>query len=457
MERSDSPGQASTLTEQAAAVAAGEVSPIELTRAAIAAAEAAQPKLNAFTTMLFERALERAADPPAGPLRGVPIAVKDLYDLAGTPTTGCCAAYEGRVASSTSAVVDALEGAGAIIIAKTNQHELACGATTQVSSYGPCFNAWGEGRIPGGSSGGSAAAVAAGVVTMAMGSDTGGSIRIPASFCGVTGLKPTHGAVSLRGAMPMCPSMDTAGPLARSAEDCALVHRVIVGYDAEYLWSRAGEQLEPVASLTGVTIAVPRSFLAWAHPETHAAIDVAAKTFESLGARIEEVEGPDVELTWQAFTMRLCEVAYCYPDLVDSDKISDGLAQFLSVGSQIKAADAFGGREQAIRVQREFASALAGADALLAPCTAFPAPPATEQEVALEGGKKMDVHSGGPARLTLPVNVAGSPAVAFPVGFSSQGMPVGAQLIGPDWSELRLCSIVSAYQQATDWHLKRPE
>ena len=194
-----------------------------------------------------------------------------------------------------------------------------------------------------------------------------------------------------------------------------------------------------------MTIALPRSFLTWVHPETHAAFDVAAKTFESLGARIEEVEGPDVEPTWQAFTMRFCEVAYCYPDLLDSNKISEGLAQFLAIGSQLTAADAFGGRELSIKVRREFDRVLANADALLAPCTAFPAPLATDQEVALEGGKKMVVHSGGPARLTLPVNVAGSPAVAFPIGFSSDGMPIGAQLIGPDWAELRLCSIVSAF------------
>lgn len=449
-----------TLTEQAAAVARGEVSPVELTRAAVEAAERAQPRLNAFSTMLFERALERASalegSAPSGPLHGVPIAIKDLYDIAGVETTGCCKAYEGRIASTNSAVVDALESAGAIIVAKTNQHELACGATTQISSAGPCFNPWGEGRIPGGSSGGSGAAVAAGVVAMAMGSDTGGSIRIPSSFCGVTGLKPTHGAVSLRGAMPMCPSLDTAGPLARSAGDCALVHRIVAGADGEYLWSRAGAPLPEVTSLEGVKIAIPRSFLALVHPETKGGCDGAAKTFESLGARVDLIDGPDLDRTLQAFLVCLAEVVHCYRDLWDSDRISPELAQLIATGRQLTAADAFGGRERAIEAKRDFARRLTDTDALLAPCTAYPAPRASDHEVALDGDKTLDVHRGGPARLTLPVNVVGLPAVAFPVGFSSEGLPIGAQLIGPAWSEVRLCSMVSAFQQATDFHLRSP-
>ena len=449
-----------TLTEQAAAIARGESSPVELTQAALEAIDRVQPRLNAFTTILADATLDRAKrltdSDPVGVLHGVPVAVKDLYDIAGVETTGCCAAYAGNVATANSAVVDALEAAGAVIVAKTNQHELACGATTQISSAGPCFNPWGEGRIPGGSSGGSGAAVASGAVAMAMGSDTGGSIRIPASFCGVTGLKPTHGAVSLRGAMPMCPSLDTAGPLAVSAEDCALVHRVLAGYDESYLWSRSGISLEPVASLDGIRIALARSFFTYVHPETHAAVDAAAETLESLGARVELVDGPEVEKTWQPFAMRLSEVAHRYRDLWDSDRISRELAGLISVGRQITAADAFGGQELAIETRRAFDRALQDADALLAPCTAFAAPLASEQEIALENGKTLDVHSGGPARLTLPVNLAGLPSVAFPVGLSSEDMPLGAQLIGPEWSELRLCSVVSAYQAATDWHLRDP-
>lgn len=446
-----------TLTEQAAGVASGALSPVELTKAAFDAAERTQPALNAFTVLFHDRAAARAkmlegAD-PIGPLHGVPIAVKDLYDMEGIATTGCCAAYHDRIAPSDSPVVAALQGAGAIIVAKTNQHELACGATTQVSSFGPCFNPWGSARIPGGSSGGSGAAVAAGVVAMAMGSDTGGSIRIPSSFCGVTGLKPTHGAVSLRGAMPMCPSLDTAGPLARSARDCALVHSVIAGFDGDYLWSRSGAGLAEIDSLDGVRIALPRSFFARVHHETRAGVESAAKTYESLGAKIVEVPGPDIDLAWSAFATRMTEVAHCYRDLWDDDRVSPGLAQFIAAGRSMTGADTFGGRELGLKVAREFAVALDGVDALLAPCTAFPAPRADDTTVEVEGGT-LDVHQGGPARLTMPVNLAGLPSVAFPVGFSSEGTPLGAQLVGPEWSELRLCSIVAEYQKETDWHLR---
>jgi aspartyl-tRNA(Asn)/glutamyl-tRNA(Gln) amidotransferase subunit A len=448
-----------TLTEQADAVRRGDVSPAELVEEALAEIERIQPDLNAFTRVFADdaRALAKklGGAEPAGPLHGVPIAIKDLYDMAGVPTTGCCAAYTDRVASSDSAVVTKLRAAGAIIVAKTNQHELACGATTLNSSFGPAFNPWGVGRIAGGSSGGSAIAVATGAVAMAMGSDTGGSIRIPSSFCGVTGLKPTHGAVSLRGAMPMCPSLDTAGPLARSAQDCALVHGIIAGTDPEYVWSRSGSPIPATDSLEGLRIGIPRTYFTLVHKETRAGVEGAAKTLESLGAVVVDVEGPDIAEAFRTFSTRLAEVAYCYQDLWDDARISQPLQQFIAFGRAITGMDFFAGRELGLKVRGDFDRALAENAALLAPCTAYPAPRAGDQEVALEGGT-LDVHSGGAARLTVPVNAAGLPAVAFPVGFSSDGMPIGAQLIGSDWSEQRLCSMVGTYQDATDWHLRRP-
>src|SRR5258708_24155593 len=225
-----------TLISTAAAVAERAVSPVELVDAAIAAAAKLQDSCNAFTQMMFDEARERAVQladlDPIGPLHGVPIAVKDLYDVAGYQTTGCCAAYLDRPpAVEDSAVATRLRGAGAIFIGKTNQHELACGATSQVSCFGPVLNPHDPTRIPGGSSGGSAAAVAARVVIMAMGSDTGGSIREPAAMCGVTGLKPTHGSVSLRGAMPMIPAFDSGGPLAGAGGDCTEGPRLVARYD----------------------------------------------------------------------------------------------------------------------------------------------------------------------------------------------------------------------------------
>jgi aspartyl-tRNA(Asn)/glutamyl-tRNA(Gln) amidotransferase subunit A len=445
-----------TLTEQARAVAAGDVSSEELVGDALDALERVQPSTNAFTHVLAHNALAAARSPRPGPLSGVPVAVKELYDIAGIPTTGCCAAYANRIARADSAVVEALRAAGAIIVAKTNQHELACGATTQVSSFGPAFNPWKTGHIPGGSSGGSGAAVAAGVVAMAMGSDTGGSIRIPSSFCGVTGLKPTLGAVSLRGAMPMSPSFDTAGPLAVSAEDCLLVHRVIAGFDPDDPNSRDGRPLDRPETVERLRVAVPRSFLSPIHKETKAAVEDAARILESLGVIVDEIEGPSVEAAWAAAgPLLVAEVADRYRDLWDDDRVSEEIKGFIDFGRSMSGADVAGSAHAMRQVRRDFEWALTAADALLAPCTAFPAPHADTQVLELEGGT-LDVHQSGAARCTLPVNAAGLPALAFPVGFSSDGLPLGAQLIGRPWSEEVLCALGAAYQESTEFHLRRP-
>ncbi len=435
-----------TLLEQARDIASGDASSVELVSAALDAIERTQPLLNAFTQVFADEALEQAKAPMDGPLGGVPIAVKDLYDVAGAVSSGCCAAYEERRRSDDSAVVAKLRAAGAIIVGKTNQHELACGATNLISSHGATRNPWDRERITGGSSGGSGAAVAAGVVAMAMGSDTGGSIRIPSSFCGVTGLKPTHGSVSLRGAMPMCPSLDTGGALARSAADCLLVHEIISGYDDGYLWSRADAPDVREPKLVGIA----RSFFDRVHPEVKAAVEDAAKTLESLGYEIVDVDGPNIDEAFGTFGTRLTELAHRYRDLWDDPRISPQLRQLIDVGRSLSGADAFAGRELGLKISRAFAAAFERADVLLAPCTSFPAPNATDNEVVVDGGT-VDVHLGGCARLTLPVNVAGLPALAFPVGFSNEGLPIGAQLIGRAWTERALCGVVGAFETATDY------
>lgn len=439
-----------TLTEQAAAVARRQVSPVELVESALSAIQRVQPVLNAFTVVLAEDALARAKElegrEPAGALHGVPVAVKDLYDVAGVPTTGCCAPFADRLARADSAVVEALRAAGAIIVGKTNQHELACGATTQVSSFGPCRNPWDHDRIPGGSSGGSGAAVAAGVVSMAMGSDTGGSIRIPSSFCGVTGLKPTHGAVSLRGVMPMCPSFDTAGPLAATAEDCRRVWQVVQGFDPDDPWSQDGRPVDAPDALRSLRIAIPRSFTNDVDPEVVAAVEKAARVFEDeLEIRIDEIEGPGLDESWLAWVeIGVPEVADCYRELWDDERISPGLKAFIGLGRAAQGVDTARGIARQRRIRRDFQWALTAADALLAPCTPVPAPRAD------------DLDDARLARLTMPVNVAGLPALALPVGFSPGGLPLGAQLIGRPWSEEVLLQLGIAYQRTTDWHTHTP-
>jgi aspartyl-tRNA(Asn)/glutamyl-tRNA(Gln) amidotransferase subunit A len=449
-----------TLISTAAAVAERAVSPLELVEAALAAADRLQPRCNAFTVMMAAEARERAIEltdlDRVGPLHGVPIAIKDLYDVAGYRTTGCCAAYLDReVAVEDSVAAARLRAAGAIFIAKTNQHELACGATSQVSCFGPVLNPFDTARIPGGSSGGSAAAVAAGVVTMALGSDTGGSIREPAAMCGTSGLKPTHGSVSLRGAMPMIPTHDSGGPLAVSAEDCLLVHQLLAGYDDAYIYSVASPSLgAPPRSLHGLRLGIPKRMYTRCHPEVHAAVDAAAAVMTQMGMTMVEVEGPDPDEGAANWNTRWADVADCYRDLWDDDRPSNYIKRRLAIGRGVSGPDHARGIEMQRQVQRDFRRAFEMADVLLTPTSPFPAPGITEEEVEVEGGT-LDVVDGGAVRMTVLVNLAGLPALSVPVGFSSAGLPMGAQLIGQRFSEALICAVGAAYQRETDWHLRR--
>lgn len=450
-----------TLTERADAVRDGRVSPVDLVRTALDAIDRIDTELNAFTHVFPDAAVDEAArlaeTEPLGPLHGVPVAVKELYDVAGSPTTGCCAAFHDRVASRDSAAVQALRDAGAVVVAKTNQHEIALGTTTQLSSFGPGRNPWDPERIPGGSSGGSGAAVAAGAVAMAMGSDTGGSIRIPSAFCGITGLKPTHGAVSLRGAMPLAPSMDTLGPLAVSAHDCALVHRVLAGFDPDDRYSRDGQPVPPPERASDVRIALPRRFFRSLHPEIAEAVHGAARTFEGVGAVLDEVEGPDPEGTRDRLgPVLLAEAAHHFPELLSGEGVTPETSGLLQLGAGLSASDYVAAREAALTLRRDFEWALTTADALLAPVTPFVAPRVDAEEVEVGEGVRLPADAAGATRFTLLVNAVGLPSLALPVGFSSEGLPIGAQLIGRDWSEEALCALGAAYQDATDWHLRQP-
>ena len=446
-----------TLIETAAAVVERAVSPVELVDEALAALERVQRACNAFTVVMADEARQRAAEladlDPVGPLHGVPIVVKDLYDVAGYRTTGCCAAYLDRApARDDSAVVARLRAAGAIVIAKTNQHELACGATSQVSCFGPVLNPWNSAHIPGGSSGGSGVAVAARVVTLGMGSDTGGSIRIPAAMCGVTGLKPTHGAVSLRGAMPMIPPHDSGGPLAVTAEDCLLVHRLLAGYDDGDLYSRVDPVPRPLPdSIRGLRLGIPRRMYSRIDPEVHKAVDDAISELEKLGMMTIEVEGPDIDEGEQSWNTRWADVANCYRDLWDDDRPSEYIKRLLAIGRQSSGPDHARALIAHRAAERDFQRAFERADILLAPTTPYPAPPIDAEAMPVEGGT-LDVRSGGAVRLTLPVNLARLPALSIPVGFSRLGLPMGAQLIGPEFSEELLCLVGSAFQRQTDWH-----
>jgi aspartyl-tRNA(Asn)/glutamyl-tRNA(Gln) amidotransferase subunit A len=437
-----------TLTEQAAAVRAWNVSPLELVQASLESIERTQPETNAWTHVFADEALARAKElqdaEAIGPLHGVPIAVKDLYDIAGVVTSGCCAAYLERTATDDSPVVAKLKAAGAIIVGKTNMHELAFGPTSQLSCYGPVRNPWDTTKIPGGSSGGSGAAVASRTVLMGMGSDTGGSIRIPASLCGTSGLKPTHGAVSLRGAMPMTASFDTGGPLAVSAEDCITVHRVIAGFDTDYPYSRQGTQVA-IKPLKQLRIGVLANWLSEATDDVQKAIAGSIDVFKGLGATLIETEGlVPTGMRGELGAVLMSEFADHYRDLWDNPLVGQNTHAMMDGGRSFQAIDYARGRELALRTHMTFMKGFEDFDLLLSPAQPDTAPPRDNSD-PLRDAVTLTLF-------TMPVNAAGLPAVVFPV--NSDGLPMSAQLIGPPWSEELLCATAAAYQSETAHHLR---
>lgn len=418
--------------------------------AALAAVGVVQPTVNAFVHRLDEHARARAAElvaaQGAGALRGVPMAVKDLIDVEGAATTGGCLAYRDNVADRHAPVVAALEAAGAVAVAKTNLHELGAGATGTVSLFGPTYNPWDPDRIAGGSSSGSAAAVAAGVVPLALGTDTGGSVRIPASFCGVTGLKPTPGRVPLAGVLPMSTGFDTVGPLAVDAVMCAQAFAAMV-IDRP--------RVVPAAPVDGFRIGLPAPYFTLLHADTARGVRDASATFDHLGADVSHRDGPGLDEDAAGFGHVWSDLAHSHRELVGSGLTSPQVARLLDMGFTMDADDVIRSRRRASEMRVRMLTALETVDALLVPATPYPAPRADADEVEVQGGS-LDVHRGGPSRFTYVVNEAGLPAVAFPVGHSAEGLPIGAQLIGRPKADEHLLAVVTAFQQATSHHRRHP-
>jgi aspartyl-tRNA(Asn)/glutamyl-tRNA(Gln) amidotransferase subunit A len=445
-----------TAVEMARAVRDRSVSPVELVEEALRLAEAWQPATTAFSQLHGDEALEQArlrteeaARGDVAPLHGVPVAVKDLFDVAGWETSGCCAAYRGRVAERDAEAVRRLRAAGAVVIGKTNQHELAAGATNLISACGATGNPWDPARITGGSSGGSGAAVAAGVVPVALGTDTGGSIRIPASMCGVTGLKPTHGAVALDGVMPLAPSLDTVGPLAATVEDTAVIHSILTG---------GKPPVDVDGGLEGLVVATLGSLhVAFLHPDVLEAVLAAAERFDELGATISTVVGdgcfaPEV---WEEIAWR--EMAVHHGGLLDRPELLHRrTAELLRRGAAQAEEVTAAARERAGAVRAAFLAALSTADVLLAAATPIVAPPAGAEWVEVGSGR-LSVRRGAPSLLTRSVNLAGLPAVSVPAGVSSEGLPIGIQLIGRPGEEATILRAAAAFQAASEHHVGVPD
>jgi aspartyl-tRNA(Asn)/glutamyl-tRNA(Gln) amidotransferase subunit A len=451
-------GELETAGEMAAALPAGEVTSVELVQRALRRAEAWQPSINAFSQLWADQAMELAERTDATPveervaLAGIPIAVKDLYDVAGKETTGCCAAYRGTIAERDAPVIERLTRAGLVMIGKTNQHELAAGGTNLVSACGRTGNPWDPDRMTGGSSGGSGAAVAAGVVPWALGSDTGGSVRIPASMCGIFGVKPTTGRLPTEGLMPLAPSMDCPGPMASNLEDLELLDSLMAG---------APFSPEPLSTARRLRLGVPDGFFVdRIHDEVLEAVRTVGGVFESAGIPTEPVDGGGLENV-RSLWMRVCGVEFfeAHPLLRNPERrrqVGPSVLEWLDLGERQTDPD----RAEAVRereqVGRWFWQRLESLDALLIPTTPYPAPRADQETVDLGKAGTVEVSHVGPGWITCSVNLAGLPAISLPGGRSTDGMPIGVSLVAKDGQEGVLFGLARAWAAASGYRTERP-
>ena len=483
-----------TLTQMKAGLERGEFSSRDLVQATLDEVARLDPSLHAFLHVDGDRALAEAAKADQSltanrqSLLGIPLAIKDVLTVEGMPCTAGSKILEGFVPPYTATSVKKLQQAGAIVIGKTNTDEFAMGSSTENSAYGRTMNPWDTSRVPGGSSGGSAAAVAARLVPAALGTDTGGSVRQPASFCGITGLKTTYGRVSRYGLIAFGSSLDTVGVLAQNAEDAALIFAAMAGRDPLDATSAdvpiAGLDMpskngySTSGMLRGLRVGVPKEyFIEGMQAEVQEKTRQAIKQMKSLGAEIVEVSLPHTEYALPVYYIlapaeasanlarfdgvrygpRIAEHADSMWDVfvkTRGEKFGEEATRRIMIGTYALSAgyyDAFYGQAQKARtlIARDFEAAFASVDVIAAPTT-----PTT----AFVAG----AHADDPLAMyledvfTLPANLAGIPGISFPVGFDSQGLPIGMQLLGPRFREDVILRAAHAYQQVTDWHTKEP-
>ncbi|MCC4275725.1 Asp-tRNA(Asn)/Glu-tRNA(Gln) amidotransferase subunit GatA [Marinomonas communis] len=466
---------------------AKEISSVELTQDYLARIKQLDGQLNSYITVTDEIALAQAeaadkliASGSTSTLAGIPIAHKDLFCTDGILTTCASKMLHNFVPPYESTVTGRMLASGAVTLGKTNMDEFAMGSSNENSHYGAVKNPWNLDKVPGGSSGGSAAAVAAGLCVAATGTDTGGSIRQPASFCGISGLKPTYGRVSRFGMIAYASSLDQAGPMARSAEDCAHILQSIAGFDAndstcsEVATEDYTANLE--APLEGLTIGLPKEYFGdGLNNDVATVIQDAVKEFEKLGAKVKEISLPNLNLSIPSYYViapseassnlsRFDGVRYGYrceepKDLMDMYKRSRGegfgkeVQKRIMVGTYALSEgyyDAYYLKAQRIRrlIKEDFVKAFDEVDVIMgpvAPTTAFGIGAKTDDPIAMY---LEDIY-------TLSINLAGIPAMSIPAGFA-EGMPVGLQIMGNYFAEAKLLNVAHKFQQATDWHTKNP-
>jgi aspartyl-tRNA(Asn)/glutamyl-tRNA(Gln) amidotransferase subunit A len=445
-----------TIQEAGAALRGRKVSSAELTEDSLRRIQQLNPKLNAFLTVTadlaraqaHERDEELARGFDRGPLHGIPIAHKDLIDVVGVLTTAGSPLFGHSPAQADAAVTDKLNDAGAVMVGKTGLHELAYGITSDNPHYGSIRNPWDTECIPGGSSGGSGAAVATEMVFMATGTDTGGSIRIPAAFCGTAGLKPTYGAVSRRGVRPLGLSLDHIGPLAKTARDCGIVFEIMAGYDPrDGSSSRQALAAEP-PSVAGLRIGWPENYyLDGVDPGVREAVHGMARKAEELGARVVPIHVPDIEaLNAVGRVVLLAEASAVMANLHSQrEKIGPDVLALLDQGRLITAVEYVNAQRVRKQLVAAFHALFREIDALFTPTTPIPAPRIGQKEVQIDG-QMYDTRLAA-TRLVRGINVLGFPALSIPCGLSGK-LPVSLQIVGRPFEDRLLIKLGAALEDA---------
>jgi aspartyl-tRNA(Asn)/glutamyl-tRNA(Gln) amidotransferase subunit A len=464
-----------TLTAAAAALCSSEVTAVELVESCLQRIERAEPAIHACVTVMADTALERArgvdaqraASAPLGPLAGIPVGIKDLIQTSGVRTTAGSRVLADWFPEADATVVTRLVRAGAISICKTNTHEFAYGTVTWGTA-----NPWDLERVPGGSSGGSAAAVATGECLGALGTDTGGSIRIPAAACGVTGLMPTFGLVSRAGIVPLSWSLDHAGPIARTVADCALLLDALAGYDPADLDSLdlpvpgyaaiITDAPPPDVSVRGLRIGVPTSyFFRNVDPEVEQAVRTAIGLFEQQGATLVEAVIPaSIDDMFQVYRGVQRPEAYSYhrdQGWLDTraELYRPDVLEVLLAGERYSARDYIHARQAMRAFAQEMRRLLETMDVLMTPTLPSPARRIAEVDTPVLYDGRAE-PAGDVMRYTFPFDLTGQPALTVPCGFTADGLPVGLQIVAPYLHESALLRIGHAYQQMTDWHVRMP-
>ena len=452
------------LSEASRAVQKKEVSPVELTRACLARIERLNPKLNAFITVTDTSALEEARKAEAeiargewkGPLHGIPVAVKDLLETAGVKTTAASVVLKDYVPSEDAEVIRRLKSAGAILLGKLNLHEFAYGGSGILGHFGPARNPWNTAHVTGGSSSGSAAAVAACLCYGAIGTDTAGSIRLPAACCGITGLKPTYGLVSARGVIPLSWSLDHVGPMTRTAADAALMLQAIAAYDLQDV---ASQKFPPVyypsaieEGIAAVRIGVARDFWNEVDEEIVSAVDAAVTALGQITAGVQDVElSTDTDRT-----LVRCE-AYAYHQKYlpqHENSYEPETLRRIRSGADVTAAQYIQAQHHLLQQRRQILQLFEQIDLIVTPTTPMLAPTFSALQSAPNQLRDKEIIM---LRNTRPFNFYGLPSISVICGFSRSGLPIGVQIAGAPGNEGVVLAVAHAYQKQTNWHQQKPQ